>query len=134
MFAGGKDVSSTGSWSVGISPFSKNQAAAKKFLAYMTIDPEGAWLASSRNIPVQKAAFDKYLTQMQGQGPRGAQLAAIIRNELAHNAVARPTTVGYVDFETIMNKAFADIRNGSNPAVRLQQASAELKRAFAKLQ
>jgi multiple sugar transport system substrate-binding protein len=134
MFAGGKDVSSTGSWSVGISPFSKNQAAAKKFLAYMTIDPEGALLASSRNIPVQKAAFDKYLTQMQGQGPRGAQLAAIIRNELAHNAVARPTTVGYVDFETIMNKAFADIRNGSNPAVRLQQASAELKRAFAKLQ
>jgi hypothetical protein len=31
-----------------------------------------------------------------------------------------------------MNKAFADIRNGSDPAKRLQQASGELKRAFAK--
>ena len=51
-----------------------------------------------------------------------------------HNAVARPTSVGYVDFETVMNKAFADIRNGSNPVDRLSQATAELKRAFAKYQ
>jgi multiple sugar transport system substrate-binding protein len=132
MFAGGKAASSTGSWSVGISPFSKNQAAAKKFLAYMTIDPNGSWQASSRNIPVQTAAAQKYLTEMQSAGANGGQLAAIVKNELAHNAVARPTSVGYVDFETIMNKAFADIRNGSAPAGRLQQASGELKRAFAK--
>jgi multiple sugar transport system substrate-binding protein len=131
-FAGGKAASSTGSWSVGISPFSKNQAAAKKFLAYMTIDPNGAWLASSRNIPVQTSAFTKYVDEMQSAGANGAQIAAIIRNELAHNAVARPTTVGYVDFETVMNKAFADIRNGSDPAGRLRQAAGELKRAFAK--
>jgi ABC-type glycerol-3-phosphate transport system substrate-binding protein len=132
MFAGGKPASSTGSWSVGISPFSKNQAAAKKFLSFMTIDPNGAWQASSRNIPVQSNAFNKYLTEMQSEGANGGQIAAIIRNELAHNATARPTTVGFVDFETVMNKAFADIRNGSDPAKRLQQASGELKRAFAK--
>jgi multiple sugar transport system substrate-binding protein len=134
MFSGGKDVSSTGSWSVGISPFSKNQAAAKKFLSYMTIDPNGAWLSSSRNIPVQNDAFTKYLSSLQTQGANGGQLAAIIRNELKKNAVARPTSVGYVDFETIMNKAFADIRNGSSPTGRLQQAAGELKRAFAKYQ
>jgi multiple sugar transport system substrate-binding protein len=81
---------------------------------------------------VQTAAFNKYLNDMQSQGANGTQLAAIIRNELAHNAVARPTSVGYVDFETVMNKAFADIRNGSDPAGRLRQASGELKRAFAK--
>jgi ABC-type glycerol-3-phosphate transport system substrate-binding protein len=132
MFAGGKPASSTGSWAVGISPFSKNQAAAKKFLAYMTIDPNGSWQASSRNIPVQTAAFDKYLNETKSAGANGAPLTAIIRNELAKNAVARPTSVGYVDFETIMNKAFADIRNGTDPTSRLQQASGELKRAFAK--
>jgi multiple sugar transport system substrate-binding protein len=134
IFSGGKDATSTGSWSVGISPFCKNQAAAKKFLSYMTIDPNGAWLSSSRNIPVQKSAYGKYLDQMRSQGTNGADIAALIRNELAHNAVPRPTTVGYVDFETIMNQAFADIRNGSNPASRLQQATGELKRAFAKYQ
>jgi multiple sugar transport system substrate-binding protein len=133
-FSGGKDVTSTGSWAVGISPFSKNQAAAKTFLSYMTTDPNGAWLASSRNIPVQNAAFNKYLDQMQSEGANGPQIAALIRNELAHNAVARPTSVGYVDFETIINQAFADIRNGSDPAGRLQKASDELKRSFAKYQ
>jgi multiple sugar transport system substrate-binding protein len=131
-FAGGKPASSTGSWSVGISPFSKNQEAAKKFLSFMTVDPQGAWLASSRNIPVQTSAFTKYLTETKGQSARGPQIAAIINNELAKNAVARPTSVGYVDFETVMNKALADIRNGTNPAQRLQQANGELQRAFDK--
>jgi multiple sugar transport system substrate-binding protein len=134
MFAGGKDVSSTGSWSVGLSPFSKHQAAAKKFLAYMTINPTGSWEASSRNIPVQKQAEAKYLAQLGSADARSKQLAAIVENELNKNAVARPTSVGYVDFETIMNKAFADIRNGSDPTQRLQQATGELKRAFAKYQ
>jgi multiple sugar transport system substrate-binding protein len=131
-FAGGKAVSSTGSWSVGISPFSKNQSAAKKFLSYMTIDPNGAWLASSRNIPVQNQAQAKYMQQLSAQGGRSAQLATIVQNELAHNAVARPTTVGYVDFETEMNKAFADIRNGTDPAQRLRQAADALNRIFDK--
>jgi multiple sugar transport system substrate-binding protein len=130
-FAGGKKASSTDSWSVGISPFSKNQDAAKKFVAYMTINPTGSWLASSRNIPVQKQAFAKYLKVM-GAGARGKQLAAIMRNELGHNTVHRPQSVGFVDFETIMNKAFSDIRNGSTPKNRLNQASQELNRALAK--
>ena len=71
---------------------------------------------------------------MKSQGSNGAQIAAIIRGSLAQSAVARPTSVGYVDFETVMNKAFADIRNGSSPAQRLQQAASELKRVFAKYQ
>jgi multiple sugar transport system substrate-binding protein len=129
---GGKPASSTDSWSVGISPFSKHAEAAKKFISFMTIDPEGAWLASSRNIPVQKEAFKKYLDGFRSQGSRGKQLADIMENEIANNAVHRPTTIGYVDFETVMNKAFSDIRNGADPAKRLQQANDELKRALAK--
>ena len=97
----------------------------------MTINPKGAWLASSRNIPVQKQAFAKYLKVM-GSGTRGKQLAAIMKSELAHNTVHRPQSVGFVDFETIMNKAFSDIRNGSKPKSRLNQASQELNRALAK--
>lgn len=131
-FAGGKAVSSTGSWSIGISPFSKNQDAAKKFIRYMTVDPTGAFEASSRNIPVQKDAFQKYLAELRTQSKQGGPLVTIIQNELASNAVARPTTTGYVDFENVMNKTFADIRNGADAAQRLQQASQELERVLAK--
>jgi multiple sugar transport system substrate-binding protein len=132
MFAGGKPASSTDSWAVGISPFSKHQAAAKKFLEYMTIDAEGSWLASARNIPVQKEAFDRYLSELRDKGGRSKQLAEITESELSKNAVHRPTTTGFVDFETVMNKAFSDIRNGSDPSQRLGQAQQELQRALAK--
>jgi multiple sugar transport system substrate-binding protein len=131
-FAGGKPVSSTGSWATGVSPFSANPEAAKKFIRYMTVNPTGAWEASSRNIPVQKEAFEKYLTEAAKGGGSAEDLAAIIRQELASNAVARPTSVGFVDFEAVMNKAFADIRNGAEPAARLQQATEELDRVLAK--
>jgi multiple sugar transport system substrate-binding protein len=46
--------------------------------------------------------------------------------------VSRPTTIGFVDFETVMNKAFADIRNGTDASTRLQQATGELDRALTK--
>ncbi|WP_197430060.1 sugar ABC transporter substrate-binding protein [Auraticoccus cholistanensis] len=131
MFEGGRAVSSTGSWATGVSPFSEKQEAAKAFIRYMTTDATGAWQASSRNLPVQQEAFSRYLSE-NASDTRSEQLAAIIEHELANNAVARPTTVGFVDFETVMNKAFADIRNGSEPAERLQQAAEELDRALAK--
>jgi multiple sugar transport system substrate-binding protein len=132
MFEGGKPASSTGSWSTGISPFSKNQAAAKKFIAYMTTDPAGAWEASSNNIPVEKDAFQKYLTSVRKASPTGTDLAKIIELELGESAVSRPTTAAFVDFESIMNKAFADIRNGEDPKQRLASASDELDSALAK--
>jgi multiple sugar transport system substrate-binding protein len=132
MFEGGEPASSTGSWATGISPFSENQAAAEKFIAYMTTDPTGAWEVSSNNIPVQQDAFEKYLTEVEKTGPTGKDLAAMIELELAESAVSRPTTAAYVDFETIMNKAFADIRNGEDPQERLASASEELDSALAK--
>jgi multiple sugar transport system substrate-binding protein len=131
-FADGEPASSTDSWAVGISPFSENADAAKKFLTYMTIDPQGAWEASSRNIPVQQDAFQKYLDGFRSKGGTSEQLADIVEHELAENAVHRPVSTAFVDFETVMNKAFSDIRNGTDPAERLEQAEQELDRALAK--
>jgi multiple sugar transport system substrate-binding protein len=131
-FAQGKPATSTDSWSTGISPFSDHKDAAKKFLSYMTIDPTGATLTTSNNIPVQKQAFEKYLSGLTAKGARYAQIADIIRYALANTSVSRPVSVGYVDFESTMNKAFADIRNGTDAATRLQQATGELNRALAK--
>jgi multiple sugar transport system substrate-binding protein len=98
----------------------------------MTTDPTGAWEANSNNIPVEKDAFQQYLSTTRAKGPTGTQLAGIVQSELSGAAVSRPTTAGYVDFETDMNKAFADIGNGAEPAGRLQQASQQLDRDLAK--
>jgi multiple sugar transport system substrate-binding protein len=131
-FAQGRPATSTDSWSTGISPFSKHKDAAKKFLSYMTVDPTGATQAISNNIPVQKEAFQTYLGAMQAKGPVYGQIGKIIQYALANTSVSRPVSVGYVEFESVMNKAFADIRNGTAAPVRLQQATGELDRALAK--
>jgi multiple sugar transport system substrate-binding protein len=131
-FAGGQPATSTDSWSIGVSAFSKHQAAAKEFIKYMTVDPEGAYASSYNNIPVQKDAFAKYLDDLRSKDQ--TQLATIIEGALADNPVHRPTTIGFVDFETVMNKAFADIRNGAAAKDRLEQASQELERTLKKYQ
>ena len=132
MFEGGEPASSTGSWATGVSPFSDAQDAAKEFIAYMTTNPTGAWEVNSRNIPVQQDAFEKYLTTTRAKGETATQLASIVESELETGAVSRPTTTAFVDFEAVMNEAFADIRNGSDPEERLQDASDELDRTLEK--
>jgi multiple sugar transport system substrate-binding protein len=127
-FADGRPVTSTDSWSTAVSAYSKHKDAAKKFLTYMTIDPTGATETTSNNIPVQTQAFQQYLTMLRGRGERYAQIAGLIESAVRTTPVSRPSTVGYVEFESVMNKAFADIRNGSDAAERLRQASDELKR------
>jgi multiple sugar transport system substrate-binding protein len=131
-FAQGKPATSTDSWSTGISPFSKNKDAAKKFLSYMTIDPTGATQTSSNNIPVQTEAFQTYLKDLGAKGERYQQIADIIEYAIGNTSVSRPVSVGFVDFESVVNKAFADIRNGAEPAARLTQANGEIDRALAK--
>jgi multiple sugar transport system substrate-binding protein len=131
-FAQGKPATSTGSWSTGISPFSKHKDAAKKFLGYMTIDPTGATQTISNNIPVQKQAFAQYVKSLKAKGQRYGEIADIVQYALATTSVSRPASVGYVDFESVMNKAFADIRNGSDATTRLNQAAGELNRALSK--
>lgn len=131
-FAQGKPATSTDSWSTGISPFSEHKDAARKFLSYMTIDPAGATLTTSNNIPVQNEAFQTYLKDLGAKGARYQQIADIIEYSLANTAVSRPVSAGYVDFESVINKAFADVRNGAEPAARLTQANGEIDRALAK--
>ncbi|WP_250007746.1 sugar ABC transporter substrate-binding protein [Actinoplanes sp. M2I2] len=131
-FAQGKPATSTDSWSTGISPFSDSKDAARKFLSYMTIDPAGATATTSNNIPVQKEAFQTYLKNLGAKGERYQQIADIIEYSVATTAVSRPITTGFVDFESVMNKAFADIRNGTDATTRLTQAGQELDRDLAK--
>ena len=57
----------------------------------------------------------------------------IMKDDAEHTAVARPRSVGYIQFEDIMTKAFADIRNGADPKARLDQATQEITTAWKQL-
>ena len=54
--------------------------------------------------------------------------------ELADTAVSRPRSIGYVPFETVMNKAFSDIRNGADVEATLKQAQQQLTSQLRRVQ
>jgi multiple sugar transport system substrate-binding protein len=136
FFANGKAVTPTDGWSLGISPYSTHRDEALRFLEFLALDPEGttAWSAGRSLTPANTQAFDKWTATLAQQG--GAQTQGIdtlIRSELSTTAIHRPRTIGYVAFEGVMNRAFADIRNGSDARQRLEQAQQELTSTLGRL-
>ncbi|MBN8943033.1 MAG: sugar ABC transporter substrate-binding protein [Rhizobiales bacterium] len=136
-FAGGKPVTPTGSWTIGVNPKSAQKDAAIKFAKYLTLDSEGSLLASTiaPQPPANKAAFAAYLKrEVEAGGENTAPFAEIVSHELAKTAVSRPRTVGYVVFEEIMNRMYSDIRNGAEAKASLERTEGALKAAFSRLQ
>jgi multiple sugar transport system substrate-binding protein len=136
-FEGGEQVTPTGSWSWGINPASQNKAAARAFLEFAALDPAGnlATTETQTIIPANSEAREQYLPTLEAlAGDKSAGVAQLITHEVDDTAVARPTSVGYVQFEEVMNKAFGDIRNGSDPTERLDQAAGQLENAWKALQ
>ncbi|WP_223628309.1 sugar ABC transporter substrate-binding protein [Microbacterium sp. EST19A] len=136
-FEGGAEVTPTGSWSWGINTASKNKAAAQEFLEFAALDPAGnlATTEATTIIPANTEAAAEYLPGLEElAGEHGAGVADLITSEIDDTAVARPVSVGYVQFESLINKAFADIRNGADPAERLEQAQSQIEDAWSQLQ
>jgi len=135
-FAGGKPVTATDSWAVGISPHSKHPDEALKFATYLTVDDEGALLTTAANPlpPANKAAFKKNVEQQTALGGEAtAPYGELLAYELSNTAVSRPRTVGYVAFEEVMNRAFSDVRNGADPKQVLERAQKQLTATFGRL-
>ncbi len=130
-FAGGKQVTPTDSQSLGLNPAGKHQAEALKFLEYVSLTDDGAQttIASANTFlpPSNQTAFDAYLAKVDSVGPPATTgAAALIKYDAASTAVRRPNSVGYLEFESVLNKAFADIANGASPQSRLTQAAADI--------
>ena len=136
-FEGGAEVTPTGSWSWGINTASKNKTAAQEFLEFAALDPTGslATTAATTIIPANSEAAAEYLPTLEGlAGDHGVGVGDLISFEIDNTAVARPVSVGYVQFESLINKAFADIRNGADAAERLEQAQTQIEDAWSQLQ
>jgi multiple sugar transport system substrate-binding protein len=135
-FADGEAYTPTDGWALGVSPYSEQQAAAWEFVEYLTLDPAGsATTIAGRPFPsANTATQQEYLALLpELAGGNAPEISELLSHELTTTAIHRPRTIGYVPFEEVMNKAFADIRNGADPAERLRQAEQELASAFERL-
>ena len=131
-FDGGEPVTPTDSWSWGLNPFSDQQETALDWLEYVALEKKGA-LLGAQEVPVpptQAEAFREYLDGLSKNPAEPEGLSDLIRYELDNTAVHRPRTIGYVQFEEVLNTAFEDIANGAGADPTLQRASGELDRAL----
>jgi ABC-type glycerol-3-phosphate transport system substrate-binding protein len=137
VFEGGKPATPTGSWSLAMNPFSKQKEAAAVFLKWMAIDNGGGGYIKYLPAPELAASVEGkkvYFAKDVFSSPQGQDAAKIIDYETANTAVNRVSTIGYIEFETIMNQTFADVRNGADPKTALDKGAAQLKTAWQKYQ
>lgn len=125
-FDGGKAVTPDGSWSVAMNPFSKEKEAAGIFMKAMTVD--NGYVG---DLPANVEGKKEYFARGLFQSTQGQVAAHIVDYETSNTAVNRPITVGYIEFESILNSTFADIRNGADPKASLEKASESLTKAWA---
>lgn len=134
-FKGGRPVTPTGGFGLALSARAANAPAAMKFLEFATLTAEGAseTVRVSPFIPVQRGALEGYMKRMDALKPKIGPIAEIMTYELKETAVIRPRSVGYVAFETAMQRAFSDIRNGSDAAPVLKETEDQLKATFSRI-
>lgn len=135
FFEGGSQVTPTGAWALGINPSAANKEAAQTFAEFVTLTADGAYLSISQAPfpPTNAEARERYLADLAGMAQTIGPVDEIIAHELAETAVGRPRTIGYVAFETVMNRIFSDIRNGADVEEALGQAESQLNRALSRL-
>lgn len=130
-FQDGKPVTPTGDFDLAMNPFSKNKEAAAIFIKYLAVDGGEALLS---DLPASAEDREKVYQQPAWQSPQGQDATKIVDHELQNTAVNRVRTVGYAEFEEIMNRTFSDIGNGADPKTALNAASDQIKSAWAKYQ
>ena len=132
VFEGGKPVTPTGSWSLAMNPFSKQKEAAAIFIKWMAVDNGYIQYLPAPELAASNEGKKLYFARDVFESPEGQNAARIIDYETSNTAANRVSTIGYIEFETIMNQAFADIRNGADPKTTLDKATTELTTAWQK--
>ncbi len=132
-FEGHEVATPTGAWNVGISKYSKNKEAAAKFLEYLTADLEGAktFFEVGGTLPVHLELLD-YIANDPQYDDFPNNIIRISAKESQETAVSRPKTPGYLEWETNMNRAFENIKNGTDPKEALDNAAEEIDRLLKK--
>ncbi|MEY2537988.1 MAG: multiple sugar transport system substrate-binding protein [Verrucomicrobiota bacterium] len=134
-FKDGKPVTPTGSWALALNPKTTHLKAAREFAEYATLNAEGDALSVAviPLPPTNPEAMKVYAAKVGALTDKIGPAIDIINYEQQNSAVGRPRTRGYVAFETIMNKAFGDIRNGADAGDTLKAADQQINRQLSRI-
>lgn len=133
-FAGGKPVTPTDGWTIGVSPHSQHLKEAAEFALFVATDKAVALdLAATTLPPASKEAFPDYLASVS-TAEQTKDWGKLLDYELTNTAVSRPKTAGFIAFEEILSKAFNDVRNGADVREVLDGAQDQMTSVFTRLQ
>jgi len=135
-FEGGVPVTPTGSWAWGINPNTEHMEVALDFLRFASLTEEGALAAASRQPipPANVEALQTYINQPLFQSENLLGIGDLMAYELAETARIRPRTIGWIQYESIINRSIEDMRNGAPVRQALEGAAAEIEAAWSRLQ
>jgi multiple sugar transport system substrate-binding protein len=135
-FAGGKPVTPSESWHWGISTNSSHRQVALDLLAYAGLTTKGS-LQTAATFPLPanlEAAKSALVQQLAASNPAMRGVDTLIRYESRHTAVRRPRSLGYLQLEEFVSRAWSDIRDGVNPRTVLTRTQAQLASSFTRIQ
>lgn len=135
-FEGRSVVTPTGALSLGVNPNSPNTEAATTFAAWVTTSATGTDVFLTVDVapPALTGALPAFIASPPwNRGEGGTTAGQLVEYELANTAVGRPRSVGYIQFEEVMTRAFEDIRNGLDVRETLEGAQSELSDALARV-
>lgn len=127
-FEGGKAVTPTGSWHVGVNPRTRYPEEAVKLARFLTSQAAIAYEWKFDGcLPARRSSYWVFSDFFED-----TEEGRLILYELTHTATPRPYTAGYVEYEAILGDAFGDIRAGVDPTVALTRAAALIDRELSK--
>ena len=112
-FKGGKVLTPTGSWFIGVSANSANKDIAADFAKFLTLSDEGTkiWFDANKQLP----AYKPLLEQISKSTDFDAFPQDVFRigvYDALNTAKPRPTTAAYGQLQDAFRTAFADMSNG----------------------
>jgi ABC-type glycerol-3-phosphate transport system substrate-binding protein len=132
-FENGEIVTATGSWHIGVNSLTEKPEAAKRFVRWISTGKgaETWWRLGSGDFPAQQSVLDLFATDPQFDEAPMSYLRTAAQ-EASVNPVPRPVTVGYLEYEQILQTTFQDIRNGADVQEALNNAVDRIESEMAK--
>lgn len=121
-----KVATPTGSWHFGIPKNAKNKELAAEFIKYMSIgEGNEQWIETNGDVPGTKAGVEKLMDSDTAE-----EYMKIAAYESANTAVPRALTPGYTEYDTSIQSAWEDIKNGADVKETLDNAAATIDSAL----
>lgn len=132
FFKDNKAATPTGSFHLGISSFSDKKEASAEFIKFATTG-EGSklWFEQRNELPANKEVLH-YITTDPKFESFPSSVFRLAAYEAQNTAVPRPVSPGYLEWESLLTKAYDDMKAGSDPKKALDSAAEQSDRLLKK--